>query len=57
MSIKMIDEVLGRKHDIWCSEINVKKEKQAAKDLLKKFKNPKPKPEPVKETNKVDKIK
>ena len=41
MSIKMIDEVIGRKHDIWCSEINVKNDKKAAKDLLKLFKNPK----------------
>jgi len=41
--MKMIDEVLGRKHDIWTSEINVKIDKKAAKDLLKKFKNPKSK--------------
>ena len=41
MSIKMIDEVTERKHDVWCSEINVKNEKKAAKALLKKFKNPK----------------
>jgi len=46
MSIKMIDDMPGRKHDVWCSEINVKKEKQAAKDLLKLFKNPKPKVKP-----------
>lgn len=45
MSIKMIDEVSGRKHDVWTSEIDVKMEKKAAKDLLKMFKNPKPKPE------------
>jgi len=41
--MKMIDEVIGRKHDVWVSEIDVKIDKKAAKDLLKKFKNPKPK--------------
>ncbi len=39
--MKIIDDMHGRKHDVWCSEINVKIEKKAAKDLLKKFKNPK----------------
>ena len=37
MSIKMIDEVTERKHDVWCSEINVKNERRAAKALLKKI--------------------
>jgi len=38
--MKIIDNIPGRKHDIWCSEINVKIDKKAVKDLLKKFKNP-----------------
>jgi len=41
--MKIIDDMPGRKHDVWCSEIDVKIDKKAAKDLLKKFKNPKPK--------------
>ena len=43
MSIKMIDEVIGQRYDVWPSEISVKVDKKAARDLLAKFKNPKEK--------------
>jgi len=43
MSIYVYDEVIGRKHDVWQSEINVKLDKRSSKDLLKMFKNPKEK--------------
>lgn len=40
-AIKKFDDIQGGQPDIWPSVIDVKNEKQAARDLLKLFKNPK----------------
>jgi len=56
MSIYVYDEVIGRKHDVWQSEINVKLDKQSAKQLLKMFKNPKQKSKESKESKQNETI-